>query len=515
MTQYQRHNAVSHQVPVTFLLLVTSAAIIVTCLGESSTPFKLLRKPHLMPIDFRPHFTHRYQVEKLKAQILRGLNLTAVPEPPTKKPPMPVRSIHNHLPVPRNNSRNHFPVLPGDIVWSEPVNMTQKQKDQLLFRVSNQKKKSPVINRVNLILRLRSKEHPKRRRRNKDRLAKTNTQKKLPDMSGGGFQNDDGKKKERRRRKNGVDKEGKKKRKKRRKQRKVKVLVQAVNEKTGKFKRVVVQRFTVDKKFRWITLPIPASLVARAAHSSNQSLVLRVRCKRCSKQRVSIDSTLPRKKSRAVQNLGTTTYISLNPHRPYLVIRTADAPLTTHTPPASPPQRSARHVTSRGSCDSQSDRCCAERVRVSFKELGWDHWVVEPEGFTTVVCRGTCQDHRSSLNNNNHNQRLASSSRVEAASSLLNQQPWTRDRQLGENQHKDWSLGRRFSSSDAASSGVSVRPGETLESGETETLEGGETEMCVPLDQSPLEMVYYTDSNTLARTVIPRLLSQSCGCLLN
>lgn len=248
--------------------------------------------------------------------------------------------------------------------------------DQLLFRVNNQRKKSAVINRVTLILRLRSKQYSKRKQRAKVKPDKR-TKGSTSDVRGrrGEVQNDEGKNN-----KSGKNSKSRRKKKggksRRKKSLRVKVLVQALSEKSGKFKRVAVQRFNVDRKFRWIKLPIPASLVSRAAESANQTLVLRVRCKRCYKGRVSIDSVLPRKKSRAPADENSAdTYLSLNPNRPYLVIRTADKPLATETPPS--PPRSARHLDGLCSGPSQSDAstsCCAQRVHVSFKALGWDHW---------------------------------------------------------------------------------------------------------------------------------------------
>ena len=225
--------------------------------------------------------------------------------------------------------------------------------DQLLFRVNNQRKKSAVINRVTLILRLRSKQYSKRKQRVKVKPDKR-TKGSTSDVRGrrGEVQND-----ERKNNKSGKNSKSRRKKKggksRHKKSRRVKVLVQALSEKSGKFKRVAVQRFNVDRKFRWIKLPIPASLVSRAAESTNQTLVLRVRCKRCYKGRVSIDSVLPRKKSRAPADENSAdTYLSLNPNRPYLVIRTTDKPLATETPrdtwtgcvPALANQMPARHA---------------------------------------------------------------------------------------------------------------------------------------------------------------------------
>nr|KAG5695241.1 hypothetical protein BaRGS_008069 [Batillaria attramentaria] len=75
-----------------------------------------------------------------------------------------------------------------------------------------------------------------------------------------------------------------------------------MHEKSGKFKRVAVQRVTVNSRFLRVRLPIPATLVARAVSSANNSLELKVKCKRCAKGKVSIDGMMsPRKKRKRNQ----------------------------------------------------------------------------------------------------------------------------------------------------------------------------------------------------------------------
>jgi Transforming growth factor beta like domain len=47
------------------------------------------------------------------------------------------------------------------------------------------------------------------------------------------------------------------------------------------------------------------------------------------------------------------------------------------------PKRSAK-------CHPGSDKCCKEEVYISFKDIGWDDWIIAPEGYTTSFCRGSC-----------------------------------------------------------------------------------------------------------------------------
>lgn len=52
-----------------------------------------------------------------------------------------------------------------------------------------------------------------------------------------------------------------------------------------------------------------------------------------------------------------------------------------------PPARRRRALD----CDATSHgRCCRETFYVSFRALGWDDWIVAPEGYYANYCRGEC-----------------------------------------------------------------------------------------------------------------------------
>jgi inhibin beta len=38
-------------------------------------------------------------------------------------------------------------------------------------------------------------------------------------------------------------------------------------------------------------------------------------------------------------------------------------------------------------------QCCKERFYVSFKQLGWDDWIIAPQGYYANYCRGDCGGH--------------------------------------------------------------------------------------------------------------------------
>ena len=41
-------------------------------------------------------------------------------------------------------------------------------------------------------------------------------------------------------------------------------------------------------------------------------------------------------------------------------------------------------------CQPQSKECCRERLFVSFKEIHWDNWILEPRGYHAYRCKGSC-----------------------------------------------------------------------------------------------------------------------------
>ncbi|XP_054708982.1 inhibin beta E chain-like [Uloborus diversus] len=55
--------------------------------------------------------------------------------------------------------------------------------------------------------------------------------------------------------------------------------------------------------------------------------------------------------------------------------------------------RVREQVRSRRSYDCQSEgnsTCCRKKVYLSFKDIHWDEWIVQPEGFEANFCQGNC-----------------------------------------------------------------------------------------------------------------------------
>lgn len=63
-------------------------------------------------------------------------------------------------------------------------------------------------------------------------------------------------------------------------------------------------------------------------------------------------------------------------HRPFLVLYTKYAGK----------RRRGRALE----CGATTSECCREPLYVSFKELGWDDWIIRPAGYHAYFCKGTC-----------------------------------------------------------------------------------------------------------------------------
>ncbi|OBS64709.1 hypothetical protein A6R68_06764 [Neotoma lepida] len=63
--------------------------------------------------------------------------------------------------------------------------------------------------------------------------------------------------------------------------------------------------------------------------------------------------------------------------------------LVTLDPRLCPPPRSRRH-TEPGVGSGPGGTCRTRRLHVSFREVGWHHWVIAPRGFLANFCQGAC-----------------------------------------------------------------------------------------------------------------------------
>lgn len=102
-------------------------------------------------------------------------------------------------------------------------------------------------------------------------------------------------------------------------------------------------------------------------------------------------------------------------------------------------------------CDQIQDNnsvCCLERLYVNFTEIGWDKWILHPDGYYANYCRGECDlsharyYHTALLSKVNHSIDIC----------------------------------------------------------------------CSPNKTAPLTLLYYDEDNNVKRKVLPAMIAESCDC---
>ncbi|BES90498.1 TGFB [Nesidiocoris tenuis] len=110
-------------------------------------------------------------------------------------------------------------------------------------------------------------------------------------------------------------------------------------------------------------------------------------------------------------------------------------------------------------CGKETTECCRESLQVSFKDIGWDDWIIQPTDYNAYYCRGTCAN---------------------AATISLSKAPYhtvVRKYNLIPHKHMD------------------VVP------------------CCTPARLSPLQIIYKDQNNTFLQRIIQDLTVESCGCM--
>uniref|UniRef100_A0A8C3NLY0 Uncharacterized protein n=1 Tax=Geospiza parvula TaxID=87175 RepID=A0A8C3NLY0_GEOPR len=110
-------------------------------------------------------------------------------------------------------------------------------------------------------------------------------------------------------------------------------------------------------------------------------------------------------------------------------------------------------------CGADSRMCCRREFFVDFKEIGWEDWIIQPEGYHMNYCSGLCPLHMAGIPGLAASFHTAVLNRIKAAS--------------------------------AAAAVDSC---------------------CVPTQRRPLSLLYYDRDSNIVKTDIPDMIVDSCGC---
>ena len=133
---------------------------------------------------------------------------------------------------------------------------------------------------------------------------------------------------------------------------------------------------------RWQKLIVPTTVVQKILDSGRNTLHFRILCENCGND---IEPVLALRKSftRKRVRFGLPGFREkkrrLNKRRPFLFIQ------TIRVKEHSVRRRSVNCGNRRG-----KGRCSKRNLYVSFRELGWDSWILAPPGYQANYCDGSC-----------------------------------------------------------------------------------------------------------------------------
>ncbi|KAM4795221.1 inhibin beta B chain-like [Rhinophrynus dorsalis] len=118
------------------------------------------------------------------------------------------------------------------------------------------------------------------------------------------------------------------------------------------------------------------------------------------------------------------------------------------------------HATKRSlNCDQNSNLCCRKDYYVDFKDIGWNDWIIKPEGYQINYCMGLCPMHMAGAPG------MASSFHT-AVFNLI----------------------------------------------KANNIQTAMNSCCVPTKRRPLSMLYFDRNNIVLKTDIPDMIVEACGC---
>ncbi|XP_006634550.1 inhibin subunit beta Ab [Lepisosteus oculatus] len=128
---------------------------------------------------------------------------------------------------------------------------------------------------------------------------------------------------------------------------------------------VVISEKAVDtRRSGWHTLPVSGSIQA-LLEKGYSSLDLRIVCEQC--KEAGATPILVEKDEREQS------------HRPFLMVVVRQSEDHPH-------RRRKRGLE----CDGKIRICCKKQFHVSFKDIGWNDWIIAPSGYHANYCEGDC-----------------------------------------------------------------------------------------------------------------------------
>ncbi|XP_015668552.1 inhibin beta A chain [Protobothrops mucrosquamatus] len=221
--------------------------------------------------------------------------------------------------------------------------------------------------------------------------------------------------------------------------------------KGGKSEILISEKVVDTRKSTWHIFPVSKSVQGLLDQGKN-SLDVRVTCDQCQETGASLVLMgKKKKKGEAMEgNESTGEEEKEQSHRPFLMMLATNSEDHHH-------RRRRRGLE----CDGKVNICCKKHFFVSFKDIGWNDWIIAPQGYHANYCEGDCPSHIAGT----------SSSTLSFHSTVINHY-----RMRGHS------------------------PFSNLKS------------CCVPTKLRPMSMLYYDDGQNIIKKDIQNMIVEECGC---
>ncbi|KAK6620057.1 hypothetical protein RUM44_006457 [Polyplax serrata] len=194
----------------------------------------------------------------------------------------------------------------------------------------------------------------------------------------------------------------------------------------GSPKISVIEKHVTEIEEGWIKLDI-LETVRKWLELNTRRHVIQVMCKTCG-------------------YLWPWTPVSLKNERlPFLVINTEN-------------NRKKRRPKRNINCIPGLSECCREKLYISFVDIGWNEWIIQPRGYDAYFCRGSCSN---------------------AASLTLSGSAYN-------------SVVRKL-----------IRGGKKVEL----------VPCCTATHLSPIQLIYMDNNETITQKTLPNMVVDACGCM--
>ncbi|XP_020820104.1 inhibin beta A chain [Phascolarctos cinereus] len=227
----------------------------------------------------------------------------------------------------------------------------------------------------------------------------------------------------------------------------------------GEKSELLISEKAVDaRKSTWHIFPVSSS-IQRLLDQGKSSLDVRIACDQCQetganlvlsgKKKKKEEEGEGRKKEAGEGGVGGEEEKEQT-HRPFLMMQARQSEDHPH-------RRRRRGLE----CDGKVNICCKKQFFVSFKDIGWNDWIIAPTGYHANYCEGECPSHIAGT----------SGSSLSFHSTVINHY-----RMRGHS------------------------PFSNLKS------------CCVPTKLRPMSMLYYDDGQNIIKKDIQNMIVEECGC---